>query len=230
MEMQCLCLSHQYSTLCRVPMSLSFTHFISSHHYFVILQGHKKRCWDFHQLKSRPFAGKRLQLIRLRYWLHRGGLGPNQQHLWDTPAYIGLLDTIGRYKILKMYQLLHVRLQLSLYFDLYWHENIQVEMKEDGYSVVMEMRTFYLQISHNPSHITDDQSGWPLLAGFQVECWGITGPVVAWGCAVTRQSLCAWSMEMSSVEMGFGLILGKLGKVAAELLPDGLSPHLLVII
>lgn len=28
----------------------------------------------------------------------------------------------------------------------------------------------------------------------------------------------------SSVELGFGLILGKLGEVVVELLPDGLSP------
>lgn len=43
-------------------------------------------------------------------------------------------------------------------------------------------------------------------------------------------SLCRWSMEglWSSAESGFTLILGQLGKVAAELLPNGLSPCLIV--
>lgn len=45
---------------------------------------------------------------------------------------------------------------------------------------------------------------------------------------VTRQSLCGWSMEglRSSVELGSGLVFGKLGEEAVELLPNGQSPRL----
>lgn len=94
-------------------------------------------------------------------------------------------------------------------------------MKENNHVVVMETRAVYLQISPYHSDVTYEQSGLArfLLARFWVECWHVT-----W-------SLCAWSWDglWSSVEMGFGPMLGKLGKVAVELLfPDALSPCLTV--
>lgn len=56
-----------------------------------------------------------------------------------------------------------------------------------------------------------------LLADSTWKVRGVIGSVVARGSMVTGQSKCGWSMERlwSSVELGFGPILEKLGKEAA---------------
>lgn len=148
-------------------MSVSFIplHLITA--AFCDLTSSQRWCfWFFYQLKVRPSTGKRWQLNWLQYWLYWGGLKLNSQYLWGIPSYIGLFDIIRRYKIFKSYQLLHLRLLFS-----HWYKHIQVEMKKSDHLVVTETRTFYLQISphSHPNHITDDQSGWPRLARFQVE-------------------------------------------------------------
>lgn len=43
-------------------------------------------------------------------------------------------------------------------------------MKDNDHLVLMETKSFYLQISLHPNHIIENQSEPPLMAGFWVEC------------------------------------------------------------
>ena len=91
--------------------------------------------------------------------------------------------------------------------------------------------TFYLQISPlspspNIEQITDQPmmsvAGW--VPGGMLGC--SLGFVVSGGSVATGQSPCSISaMEgmLSSVELGFGLILGQLSEVLVLLLPNGFS-------
>lgn len=78
-----------------------------------------------------------------------------------------------------MYQVLHLRLLFSLYFNVYGYRDRAVKGNE--HSIGTEPSLCYLPIPPQPHRITDDQPGSPLPSKVQRPCWGVPGVFVARG-------------------------------------------------